>query len=352
MFHRCLEMHQFCDTGRDQHYYPKRLLDLTGDRPRLILTEMDPPKGPYVTLSHCWGKDPNFLTLNTGNISTLQAGIPQAQLPKSFAQATKVCNWLQVGYLWIDSLCILQSGEGSDEDWKFHATAMASIYANGIVSISSACATSPHQGFFRKRESASTRLTTERWHQFGDGTKAFALVDADMAERQLYTQPLFSRAWTLQERLLAPRVLHFAEEQIWWECVEGPTCCEMLPEGFHWRNKDGLSIPPCFSFSVSQNASTDKEMYHDSLRLRKEWDTVVRDYTSRNLTFPDKDKFHALAGVAERVAALKDDEYLLGFFRKELPESLLWKQASAVRAPNISRAPTWSWASMDGTIEP
>lgn len=31
---------------------------------------------------------------------------------------------------------------------------------------------------------------------------------------------LCGRGWVFQERLLAPRVLHFAKRQLWWECVE------------------------------------------------------------------------------------------------------------------------------------
>src|SRR5438552_2841114 len=31
-------------------------------------------------------------------------------------------------------------------------------------------------------------------------------------------QPLNSRGWTLQERLLSPRTLHYCIDQIYWEC--------------------------------------------------------------------------------------------------------------------------------------
>lgn len=42
--------------------------------------------------------------------------------------------------------------------------------------------------------------------------------------------PLTRRAWCMQERLLAPRVLHFAKDQILWECQK-LECCEMHPNG-------------------------------------------------------------------------------------------------------------------------
>src|SRR2546421_346148 len=39
------------------------------------------------------------------------------------------------------------------------------------------------------------------------------------------------RAWVLQERLMAPRVLHFGSAQLFWECRRG-LLCERFPETF------------------------------------------------------------------------------------------------------------------------
>lgn len=33
-------------------------------------------------------------------------------------------------------------------------------------------------------------------------------------------EPLLYRGWAFQERLLAPSVLHYGKEQVWWECHE------------------------------------------------------------------------------------------------------------------------------------
>lgn len=42
--------------------------------------------------------------------------------------------------------------------------------------------------------------------------------------------PLNDRGWTLQERLLAPRVLHFGTSEMAWECAEKIACeCQILP---------------------------------------------------------------------------------------------------------------------------
>jgi hypothetical protein len=31
--------------------------------------------------------------------------------------------------------------------------------------------------------------------------------------------PLLERAWAYQERLLSPRVLHFCQDELVWECI-------------------------------------------------------------------------------------------------------------------------------------
>jgi len=45
----------------------------------------------------------------------------------------------------------------------------------------------------------------------------------------LFTR-LHRRGWVLQERLLAPRILHFCPQELMWECCEA-TASETFPEG-------------------------------------------------------------------------------------------------------------------------
>jgi len=71
----CQEEHHSCGTGiRDSPllWWPKRVIDLTGSRPKLLLTEGERPRGGYAALSHCWGKAPNLFTLTADNIAKLQ----------------------------------------------------------------------------------------------------------------------------------------------------------------------------------------------------------------------------------------------------------------------------------------
>lgn len=86
------------------------------------------------------------------------------------------------------------------------------------------------------------------------------------------------------------------------------------------------------------------------------WLKLVQSYSDRKLSHPNEDKFAALSGVAERMAVLCNDEYVAGLFRKGLPRDLLWQIGGTLQGHNATRsqgpyrAPTWSWASMDGLV--
>lgn len=113
---KCLKTHKVCERDRNIDWYPPRLLDLTSGEPRLILREEE-PQGSYAALSHCWGRNPSFLTLTAANLEDMRKNIPLSGLPKNFHDAIQIARQLGIKYLWIDSLCILQSGPGSNQDW-------------------------------------------------------------------------------------------------------------------------------------------------------------------------------------------------------------------------------------------
>lgn len=86
------------------------------------------------------------------------------------------------------------------------------------------------------------------------------------------------------------------------------------------------------------------------------WAAIVNEYSSCQLTYPYQDKFIALAGVAREIAIRCPDDYCAGFFYRDLPVCLLWHLAGPVRDGSIHsrgdrcRAPSWSWASIDGPV--
>lgn len=128
----CKKNHKTCENvyaHRRAEWYPKRLIAVEGhdSQVRLLESTKEQIIRGYATLSHVWGTTP-FTTLTSDNYELLKSNIEISTIPRSFREAILACRNLSIEYLWIDSLCIVQSGDGSEEDWLTHATEMQSIY--------------------------------------------------------------------------------------------------------------------------------------------------------------------------------------------------------------------------------
>lgn len=82
------------------------------------------------------------------------------------------------------------------------------------------------------------------------------------------------------------------------------------------------------------------------------WRNLIQGYSSCALTKPE-DRLPAFAGIAKLFQEITGDEYLAGLWRSRFLDGLDWR----VREPQSDttrsyRAPSWSWASVNGPIKP
>jgi hypothetical protein len=85
--------------------------------------------------------------------------------------------------------------------------------------------------------------------------------------------------------------------------------------------------------------------------LKDRWHEIVEEYSYLDLTF-EKDKFPAISGIAKQMQCVRDVKYLAGLWEDNLVEDLLWRTfALSAERPSKWRAPTWSWASINGRIQ-
>ncbi len=122
----CIDGHEICREcwkADSSGHVPARLLDVgLGDGTsgvRLIeikeivsisTREQTPARLQqlrYTTLSHCWGNTSHFTTTKA-TLQQRKQGIPMDALNKTFADAVRLTRKMEVQYLWIDSLCIVQ----------------------------------------------------------------------------------------------------------------------------------------------------------------------------------------------------------------------------------------------------
>ena len=212
----CIENHGSCNENQPA-YCPTRLLDLVhfGSSGDIVLTEREKDHDghvPYTTLSHCWGATTSRpLTTNLANLASRKSRIPFDELPLTFQDAVTTTRKLNISYLWIDSLCIIQD---SPSDWEEEAGRMAKIYAGSVCTLSALGSKDSNGGFFRVPENEmesvfryDLTLASQRIRVFPSKPNTWVLDG-----------PLMGRAWTLQERELSRRVLHFARRKLLWEC--------------------------------------------------------------------------------------------------------------------------------------
>jgi hypothetical protein len=106
----CNQNHAKCIKAAKTTWVPTRLLDLQfgdGSSVRLIKTREEGTKGPYVTLSHCWGpnKDYKIFLVTLGETEELYKtkGVKLSALSINFQQAISVARHIGMRYMWIDS---------------------------------------------------------------------------------------------------------------------------------------------------------------------------------------------------------------------------------------------------------
>lgn len=361
----CLANHSECNFSvGDRIWFPTRLIDIgsfefgAGSEPLLrlhILRDDGPPEGSYLTLSHCWGTA-DFMTLTRSNLESLKIGFSVEDLPKTFRDAIYIAKKLGIKYLWIDSLCIQQD---SIEDWENEAAMMGEIYENALCNIAATGSSTSDEGCLRSRDNCLVEPCTVTSNWEGLQPKIYSIVDHYFWRANMTSAPLNRRAWVVQERLLARRVLHFGRTQLLWECHE-LDACETFPRGIPSDLADIYTLfknmdPADNGRRLRSAYGSDPDPVLDAHQL---WYRIVKTYMECDLT-KSEDKLIALSGLAKKMQVILKDEYFAGLLGTLLPSQLLWNVSRCQQAdgrpscrPFPYRAPSWSWASVDGRVYP
>jgi hypothetical protein len=348
-----------CASDSEDRFLPTRLLDLEAfaqsDDLQLITFGAKNVTVEYVALSHCWGQAaPGPLTTTRRNLAQHLQRIPFMNLPLTFKDAVEVTRRLGLRYLWIDSLCIVQD---DPEEWTLEASKMASVYRNALVTLSALSSVDS-----KSRCRVSNRRATTQDHRFFDfdlGPYRIRLFEQEIRKwyeeygddpyrhGQYGSNPLRTRAWTLQERELSTRNIHFSENLVLWECNTLKASSEMPWDSL--KPMDDFQPWPV-KISIDESVSCD-----GPLSVRDRWYGLMEDYMTRNLT-KEKDKLTALSGLAQSFQRkMPSNGYLAGLWFDHLPRALLWRtglssEGSSAYRPTSSRAPSWSFLSVDGNM--
>lgn len=333
-------------------HLPTRVIDVgsTSDPQSKLFQPVSVTHEQYVTLSYCWGRD-RFTTTTLDNIDSHKEALDWLTLPQTFKDAIKTTRNLGFRYLWIDALCIIQD---SDEDKAKEIGKMGDIYNNSTLTIAVVGASRVSEGFLNPKPQISVDIP----YRFLDGAMGSIQV-APQRTVDLWQESLFTRAWCLQENLLSPRLLLYTDTEVIWQCESTPMRRPGTAHVAYVRGDPKLGrspfrrlpaniLTPFKQENEPENPSADAERYEI-------WRSLVENYTRRRLTVAS-DRLPALSGIAQKFEKAWSDEYYAGHWKRQFIPLLSWRRSNirdqGYYPPLLEyRAPSWSWASIDGPIE-
>jgi len=330
----CQRAHPTCQPSQNASL-PRRILEIDIHNGFFRLVEGGSEGYSYACLSHRWNESTREVSLKQADLRKRKSWTPIHSLPLLFRDVMLVVANTGIRYLWIDCLCIIQDSDGS-RDWHQEAAAMADIYENASFTVFATWCSGSDQSLFSTVDDTYCPVPIGN-----DNEKKGAILRAwpehpDLGskdEQQRLDFPLLNRGWVLQEFVLSKKLLLFGKNEVYWICKEASWClCGITNNEGDWCRR---LINPIRDV------------------IEAPWPEIVSQFASMSLTF-QQDRLTALAGIASRYGTLHKLTYVAGHWMENLAKELFWLgdvfQSEKPRpCPRV--APTWSWASIDGSVE-
>ncbi|OTA58432.1 HET-domain-containing protein [Hypoxylon sp. EC38] len=306
------------------------------------LDETGGQHGTYVILSHRWNSQTELTRTTTSNYVKRKGG-DFGFLPAVFLEAMKVALSQSIQYIWIDSLCIIQEGDGG-ADWRKEAVHMAEYYQHATFTIMSAV-TLPYDGLFRAQpRSDLIRLPYRDKHSRRSGN-LYAINPEHMLYYRVQDAKIFWRGWVFQEWMLSRRLVNFTDYGIFFTCQSSNPLFEDLGE-----LPDHFYRTPLAELKTFFNSRTPAEEI---------WCYLMRFYAAASLT-KKEDRLIAVAGIAKEYRRIlvaqneADLRYVTGLWMCIIHRGLLWHRIRVITKVPYERLPTqpsWSWTSAIAIVD-
>lgn len=292
------------------------------------------PKNPrYAALSYVWGqKSPDEIEATLDNLGLLSTPdqLNIVNIPRTIVDAIAFCRKLDVQYLWVDRLCIIQDDASQKRD---QISAMDAVYSCALFTICAAAGESSQHGL----------------PGVGNAHRPYARASLELADMKI--APIlpqlqdclsdglwYERGWTFQESLLGGRLFIFTDWQVFFQLGSN----ELKSEDELTESADGWMLD-----SLSSNVLHSEDLEVDS--VFKKYRQFLEVYSGRSLSFAS-DTYNAFAG-AFRYLYDDMDGYIHGLPERDFDAAMVWaaRPTSNLDAPSrIATAvlPTWSWGSL------
>lgn len=356
----CQEHHSHCYRPIDKpESLPLRLLSVGDDRLRLVnMRNQSSSELRYATLSHCWGSK-LLISTSRATIGSFENAISEDKLPQTFRDAIQITRSLDIPYLWIDSLCIVQDDL---DEWQHEAAKMQRIYSGSSLTIAASESKGSAGGCFMNvshPDPPSNCLAQSRCEEHEmfhsrnassiyrspDGAFVVSLGipgrDLEAMVRVQSLTPwaiqrrkhLSTRGWVLQEQLLSNRIVHCMRSDVHWQCRH------------EYKTRAGQIIDSDKLLEDQHNFA-----YSASKRQALTWSKWMEEYSTRNFSIIE-DRIPALAGIVDHHANMTGDSHLLGLWKETFARDLLWIRTGDVKGETCPSIPSWTWLSCYAPIE-
>jgi hypothetical protein len=168
----------------------------------------------------------------------------------------------------------------------------------------------------------------------------YKLIDYDSLDWE--KDPAYSRGWIVQEHLLSARVLNFTSVWVHFRCASSFSTDANVLHTVETEKYDAITAGLAI---IDRNTPGSESAGVD-------WSWAVEKYTKRSLSVPS-DKLNAISAVARWCYDKSPSRYLASLWERDLLDTLVWQldpEVAPLLRPTAYRAPSWSWASVDGAV--
>ena len=296
---------------------------------------------PYAALSYCWGTTSGAWLTMQENINQSLDSIDIESLPATLKDAIHAAYMLDINYIWVDSLCIIQD---SPSDWEIESAKMGGIYWGALLTIAVAKSFHSSQGCFNenndhpydpfaKYSCIENRLDDKRISRLYFNRRWLPDSSASY-QREVDESPLASRGWTYQEQILSRRTLYFAQSQLYWACAHCRLSYDNAPQGGH---------------NSIYCVLTSKQPLSTYRTIQTWYWGAVEAYSGRKLTKPT-DKLVAISAIAKAIFLNRPVKYIAGLWEDSVMPGMCWYRDGPGKKNKLFSCPSWSWASQLSSV--
>ncbi|KAI1414331.1 heterokaryon incompatibility protein-domain-containing protein [Hypoxylon sp. FL1857] len=283
-----------------------------------------PTRPQYVALSYVWGRGPVCRLLQSNRDELMSPnGLDNYwdQIPLTVKDAISLVRDMELRYLWVDSLCLVQDDR---EDVMKGINVMDSVYEQCLFSIvASADPTQGLPGVQRPRRVSQISC---------DVLPGIRLLLSHRMEELIELTPYHQRAWTFQEYFLSRRKVVFLNGMVHFQC-RTRYCSEDIRG----------SLP-----SSMANLLSSVRLDDDLLDVFYGFSVFLFYYSCRHMTY-QSDGLNAMAGLCRRLGERGRCSLLQGIPVSSFDLYLPF-QPRAKRIQRREGFPSWSWAGWIGPL--